>query len=205
MNKNTWWVPVSSFVLAVTLALVAGPKNRLQARAEGGATGGAACVCDLRNLRGESEIAALFKGEIFYDINCGIPGDDSTTVTSHDASINYVITVKGPGGVPVKKPLDVPMIPKPPLRFDRHFGVRRTNAINVTFTQNHAVVEAALRAARHRSGYIDDNWDSPVMAFHLKARTNDLAGLTCKDEIKLQYEIPLDLLGGGSAGGFEPD
>ena len=215
MTKPTtsWWVPVSSFAIAVLLAFLVGPKSSLYARPPAGGTGGApTCFCDVKNL----DVTTSFTlpditANATYDFEGGIPGADSNTWLDHYGYVVLTVTTKLPSGAPgPNSTLEVDMKAKKPKNLIKATGVILTpgNKFDLSCTSkdlNSRVRSAMAKLGSNITGEtLDSRWPL-VMKVHIDAVTTEKLGTkTCKDDITLTFSTEVDLLGNGSGHGNQP-
>ena len=207
MSKQTpsWMIPVSSFALAVVLAMVAGPKSKVIARDAGGGTGGGgggACVCDVKNFSYFTQVLVndiTAGGE--YDFQYGIPVTKTTNSVGNTCNIRVTYQVTNAGGFLATRTLDVALDPKPKFfRVDAK-DVEETKAIRADWKGNTKDLDKALKAAEKAALAGGETWigetatsRNPILyKFNLHGRTATKGGgASCTDDMTFTVPTPID-------------
>jgi hypothetical protein len=215
MNKQThsWMVPVASFALAVVLALVAGPKSRVLARDAGSGTGGAVCVCDVKNFSWFTQVIVddiSAGGE--YDFQYGIPATKTNNSVGNTCNVRVTYQVTNGAGLLATRTLDVPLDPKPKFFRVDAVTVEETKKIRVDWRGKGKDLDKALKAAQLKLPPVE-TWigetatsRNPVLyKFLLHGRTAQKGGgAICTDDMPFTVPTPIDNFKTGIEIGFQP-
>ena len=207
MNKpmRTWMVPVSTFALALVLAMVAGPKPALLARKFADPTAPIVCMSDLTNYYSLGKLAAgVYTAEGEFNILAGVPGEDTNTNLLYTGVLLHEIIVRF-RGVPTTIPVPAPMPGKPPGANRAANGIVGTNEKN-KHEVTQATVDAAMRTARTLAGgtYVGEAPNTrtfPELRLQINSTTSSLSGKRCTDKIVNRFVVvcvPPNGLGSGS-------
>ena len=206
MNKpmRSWMVPVSSFALAVVLAMVAGPKSKGIARDSGGGTGGGGgvCVCDVKNF---SYFMSVIVNDITaggeYDFQYGIPVTKTNNSVGNTCNVRVTYQVTNAGGILATRTLDVPLDPKPKFfRVDAK-DIEETLKIRADWKGNAKDLDKALKGAEKAALAGGETWigetatsRNPVLfKFNLHGRTAQKGGgAICTDDLTFTAPTPID-------------
>src|SRR4051812_38382621 len=204
MNKRTqsWMVPVSSFALAIVLALVAGPKPKALARDPGTPTGGAACVCDVKNFSWFTQVIVddiTAGGE--YDFQYGIPATKTNNSVGNTCNVRVTYQVTNAGGFVATRTLDVALDPKPKFFRVDAVTVEETKKIRADWSGKAKDLDKALKAAEKAALAAGETWigetpasRNPVLfKFNLHGRTAQKGGgAICIDDMPFTVPTPID-------------
>jgi len=206
MNKS-WSVPVASFVLATTLALIAGPKPGAIAREEGGGTGPVVvCNADVFNLDGNTVISKnKISAAVNIDFLHGITatGTNNTVGARCFAALKYKVRMHN--GTEVVRPIDVEL-KSTGFWQKTETDVVTTKQIPFTFTLNEGQIKKAIRDALLGEGETnlgeDQSGRSPmVLKFSFRGYTGKLNGANpnCENTLVHTVSTPVNEAGAGSA------
>jgi hypothetical protein len=203
MHKLTqsWMVPVSSFALAVVLAMVAGPKSKALGRDPGTGTGGDGCVCDVKNFSYFTQVLVddITTGGT-YDFQYGIPATKTNNTVGNTCNVRVTYQVTNAGGIVATRTLDVPLDATPKtFRVDAK-DVEETKEIRVDWKGNAKDLDKALKGAKKALAggekWIGETATSrnPILyKFNLHGRTGQKrGGASCTDDMTFTVPTPID-------------